>query len=385
VKTRPRNGAARADAALPAPVAEGGALVGWRGVTLAVPEGWSPVSVSGEGAGGYLKIVSPDSRYLEVKWEQPRGTVSVPRSLDAYFERLRRQAKQSRREIVLKQRPRGLSGVRPPQQAPISYSWEADRRALGCIWHCGECNRLVIAELVGEPEDDLSIAGDLLRGIRDHGEAGWTTWALYGLTVPAPAAYAMEKQSLMTGHQRFLLRHGGSTLQADRWGLAEIALRGATLREWYEGRESAALLRYAYRVEETELHGHPALALAGRDRLPFAALKLLRAPGTLVWPRFFMQGYVWQCPESNRIYAVWGEQPRQSTLLRDVVQRMCCHPGPGSSDTEPRRGPAGRHFYKKLSRRRRTGVRRRQHKPESHWCLTARHRAWFPTPWEFPW
>jgi hypothetical protein len=281
--------------------------------------------VSGEGSQGYVKVVSPDTRYLEVKWEQPKGTISVPKALEKYQERLRRAARKSRVEIRIRERPRGLSGIRPQKQAPITYAWEADRKALGCIWHCGECGRLVIAEVVGEPEDDLSIAGEILRGIRDHGEDGWNTWALYGLALPAPQAYSMEKQALMTGHQRFQLRNRGSTLQADRWGLAEIALRGTTLREWYESRESAALMRYAYRVEEVDLHGHPALRLTGRDRLPFGLLKLLRTPVTLMWPRFFIRGYVWQCPETNRIYAVLGEQPRKSKLIDEVVERMRCH------------------------------------------------------------
>ena len=41
------------------------------------PAGWSPVSLSGEGPKGYVKVVSPDTRAVEVKWEQPRGPVSV--------------------------------------------------------------------------------------------------------------------------------------------------------------------------------------------------------------------------------------------------------------------------------------------------------------------
>jgi hypothetical protein len=305
---------------------EGASLVAWHGLSLRVPEGWSPVAVNGDGATGYVKVVSPDTRYLELKWEQPRGAVNVVRSLEAYFDRLRRAAKKSRREITLRQRPRGLTGVRPQKQSPIPYAWEADRKALGCIWHCGECNRLVIAELVGEPDDDLSIAGDLLKGVRDHGdEEGWTTWGLYGLAVTAPASYRMEKQSLVTGHQRFQLRDRGASLQADRWGLAAITLRGSTLRQWYEAREIATLTRYAYKIEELELHGHPALRITGRDRLPYALLKVLRAPMGLTWPRFFFHAYVWQCPESNRVYALSGEQPRRGTLVAEIAARLKCH------------------------------------------------------------
>lgn len=309
--------------------AETGAVtVGWLGLTLQAPEGWSPVSVSGEGEHGYLKVVSPDTRYLEVKWEQPKGAVSVPKALEGYFARLRRTAKKSRQEIRIKERPRGLSGIRPQKQAPIPYSWEADRKALGCIWHCGECSRMVIAEVVGELDDDLSGAAEILRGVRDHGEDGWNTWALYGLTVPVPQPYRMERHVLMTGHQRFQFRERGASLQADRWGLAEIALRGASVRAWYESRENGWLSRYAYRVDEVELHGHPAFRLAGRERLWSAAWKTLRGALNLTWPRFFLQGYVWHCTESNRIYAVTGEQSRRSDVVEQVVHRMHCHHEP---------------------------------------------------------
>jgi hypothetical protein len=308
----------------------GTVTVGWKGVTLRAPEGWSPVSVSGEGEHGYLKVVSPDTRYLEVKWEKPRGVVSVPAALERYFDRLRRSARKMRQEIRIRENAGGLAAVRPRSQAPISYTWQADRKAFGCIWHCGACGRLVIAELVGEPGDDLSAAAEIFRELSDHSEDGWNTWALYGLTVPAPAAYEMEKQVLMTGHQRFSLRNRGETIHADRWGLAEIALRGTTLQEWFESRESGALQRYAYQVRQTELHGHPALRLTGRDRLAFALFKLLRVPATLVWPRFFFRGYAWHCPQSNRIYSVVGEQPRRGLVIDEVVERICCHAGPVS-------------------------------------------------------
>jgi hypothetical protein len=305
-------------------------LIGWMGVTLQAPAGWSPVSVSGEGENGYIKAVSPDTRYLEVKWERPKGMVSVPDALHRYFDKLRQGARKSRQELRIKERPRSLSGIRSPEQAPIAYSWEADRKAMGCIWHCGECGRLVIAEVVGEPDADLSPAAEILRSVREHGEdqpggERWNTWALYGLNLCAPQRYTLEKNTLMTGHQQFLLRDRGAMLQADRWGLAEIALRGTSVREWYEGREAGFLMKYAYRVEETEIHGHPAWKLVGRNRIPFALLKILRMPATMAIPRFSFTGYLWQCPESNRIHAVMGEQPRRSTLVQEVAEKVCCH------------------------------------------------------------
>lgn len=312
--------------------------VGWLGVALRVPEDWSPVSVCKPGERGYLKIVSPDSRLLEIRWEQPKGAVSIPTALDRYLSELQRAARKSGREFRSRLRPKGLSHVRPREQAPLTYAWEADRKALGCIWHCGECGRLVMAELTGAPDAELSLAGELLRGIRDHGVPDpdrpgkrQNTWSLYGLTLSAPEAYRMERHTLMTGHQRFELRERGSTLVAERWGLAHIALRATELRDWHEEQAASTLRRYVYQVEETELHGHAALRFSGRDRVPYAIAKVGRAPGAWTWPRFYMQGYVWECPRNNQILAVFGEQPRGSTLVEMTAQGMCCHAGvPGA-------------------------------------------------------
>ena len=310
------------------------------GVSLATPEDWSPVSVSGPGERGYLKIVSPDSRALEVRWERPKGAVSIPTALERYLSELERAARKSGQEFRSRPRPKGLSHVRPREQAPLTYAWEADRKALGCLWHCGECGRLVMAELSGAPDAELSLAGELLRGIRDHGEPDpdrpgtrRNRWSLYGLTLAAPEAYRMERHTLRTGHQRFELRERGSTLVAERWGLARIALRGTELRSWYEGQAAPFLQRYVYEVEETELHGHAALRFTGRDRVPYAAAKLGRAPGVWTWPRFHMQGYVWECPENNQILSVFGEQPRGSTLVEATAHDMYCHAGaPGARE-----------------------------------------------------
>ena len=305
-------------------------LVGWMGVTVECPAGWSPVSVSGEGEQGYLKVVSPDTRFLEFFWVLSCVVVCVSDALEAYVARLRKAAKKSRQELEVKLRPRALAGVRSQKETPITYSWEADKKALGCIWHCGECNRMMIAEVVGQPDDDLAFARDVLKGIGDHGEPDqngrrWNTWALYGLTFAVPESYHVESQSLMTGHQRLILRERGSVLRADRWGLAEIALKGTDVRTWYEAREAGTLSRYAYSVEETSIGEHPGFRFRGRMRAPAAALAVVKSGSSFVWPRFFLDGWLWCCRDSNRIYAVMGEQPRKSTLVGEVVARMGCH------------------------------------------------------------
>src|SRR5687768_2012778 len=65
--------------------------IGWRGVSVEAPEDWSLTSVSGEGPNGYLRVESPDRLFLQVKWWERKGIVSVPDALDHYIRDLNKQ------------------------------------------------------------------------------------------------------------------------------------------------------------------------------------------------------------------------------------------------------------------------------------------------------
>lgn len=300
-------------------------LVGWMGVSVRVPEDWSPVTVSAEGANGYLKVVSPDTRVLEIKWEEKKGAVSVPDALERYRKKLERTARKSRQELTWRLRPRGAGGVRPRDQAALTYYWEADRAAMGVIWHCGESNRMVIAELIGELGDDLSIAPTIFRSVLEHSREGWNDWGMDGLAVQIPETYRLEKHVRMSGNLRLDFTRGGRELHVERWGLAKIVLRDADLLEWFQDRDSKTLSRLVYEVEEIEVNGHPAFRLRGREKLMIGFGRVLKSVSRLGWPAFFYRATVWSCPESNRIYALSGMERRRDETVQEVIDRLQCH------------------------------------------------------------
>ncbi|MBI3910516.1 MAG: hypothetical protein HY320_06215 [Armatimonadetes bacterium] len=311
--------------------AAGVTLVGWRGVTVEVPEDWSPTAVSGEGASGYVRIASPDTRVLEIKWEEARGSkADVPRALARYVKTLERAARKARQTLVWRERPKQLSAIRPQRQRPIPYAWEAGRKAYGCIWQCQECNRLVIAELVGEPGDDLSLAPAILRSIQEHGENSWTTWALYGFAVDAPSRFALEGKILRTGHQCLQFRERTRSIQADRWGLASVVLRSVDLKDWFLSQQGGRLNRYRYQFEEAEVNGHPALRLWGPERPLPGLMRALGALFSFSWPAWWIRGYVWACPQANKIFAITSTERKRDQLAEQVVGRMRCHEASGA-------------------------------------------------------
>src|ERR1700687_3605252 len=67
--------------------------LGWRGVSLRVPEEWTLTKVSNEGANGYLRADSLEGCFVQVKWSEKKGLVSVPDSFDQYVRDLQKSAK----------------------------------------------------------------------------------------------------------------------------------------------------------------------------------------------------------------------------------------------------------------------------------------------------
>lgn len=308
--------------------------IGWRGVALEVPEDWSLTSVSGEGPNGYLRVESPDALFLQVKWWERRGIVSVPDALDTYVRDLKKRARKRGRlpglgkkegDLEFKRSPRQLAGIRPGHQAPITYSWTGEQRAYGVIWHCGECRRLVIAELVGRPEDDFRGAGAILSSIREHPESGWNPWGMYGLYIETPAQFQLERYRLLTGYMRLAFRHRSRTLLVQRWGLSDVILKETHLREWYDYQERTALSRYRYRYEEAEVRGHPALRLLGRERVMPGLFKALNQLTAFSRPALYLEGYLWECPECKKIFAITAQTGKRDDTLARVMERFHCH------------------------------------------------------------
>ena len=292
---------------------------------MRVPEDWSPVLVSGEGPSGHLRIASPDSRVLEIKWKEVRGSASVPANLENYRRTLERIARRNRVELTWRLRPKQLTAIRPQRQQPIPYAWEATHRAYGVIWHCPHCLRMVTAEVAGDPDADFSVVPDILRSISDHAEGDWITWALYGLEFEAPKRFQLERTRLKTGHVEFQFRHAGRILWAERWGLARLALKQTDLKTWWTAQWAERLGRYRVEWEEAPVDGHRGLRLIGTERPLPAFTRLLGSLVALQWPAWCLRGYVWECPQSNRILAVTAMQRRGDRVVDEIVARMRCH------------------------------------------------------------
>src|SRR5712692_4738369 len=96
--------------------------IGWRGVSLRVPEDWTLTKVSKEGESGYLRADSLDGLFVQIKWSEKKGLVSIPDSFDNYTRDLQKNARKHRQQIEFKTKPRALVGIHRAEDAPLTYT-----------------------------------------------------------------------------------------------------------------------------------------------------------------------------------------------------------------------------------------------------------------------
>lgn len=311
---------------------------GWQGITAQTPGDWNLVGYGGDSKSGNLRLDSSDGQNgalgLELRWSQPKGQITdslLEKRLEPFFASI---AKTARKQKTLAKTESHVARDErfPERDAQRAFGWRADRKGIGRIWHCSECGRLCIAQVVGQPGRDFtSAAHEVLASLRCHPvEAGWRTWALYDLVTAIPADYILKGQpQLMNVYLQLGFQYGQSLdmLTVEQWSMAGTQLRGAYLDEWYRSKNTALEATLRYTPQETTVNGHPALELLGRrggvsywgGQVPGQLIKLQR-------PALHFAAALWECPESNKITLVQSFTRRpQPGLVQDVVERTLCH------------------------------------------------------------
>ncbi len=204
----------------------------------------------------------------------------------------------------------------------LEFHYRADRKVRGFIRQCSHCRRVVIAQVSGDRDDAVvNVANQLLNTLQDHSEDGWWTWALLGLVVRLPERFGLVKSQVMSGYLMLQFRYRYTEVVVERWGLADVTLKKWTLEEW--ALRATEWRRLRARHEQGAVREHPAVCLSGLRRAPTVWLRrkverfVLRRPEEI-------QGVVWHCEPSNRIYSVRVERGTPE-LLEQIVESVQCH------------------------------------------------------------
>jgi hypothetical protein len=292
--------------------------VGWQGIVLEVPADWSLAAVSGDEKSGYFRVDSTGSLTVEAKWFKVGKDADLHGKLGAYLEDLRRKARKRKTAFEHK--------IKPKDEGTITFSWRSDRKAQGRLWRCDECGRVIIAQVSGSLSDDVSnVASYILPSVQDHSDEGWRTWALYDLVADVPPGYVLDKRQLMAGYIQLVFRKGTNRLLIERWGLANVALKKTSLSEWFAQRARLDLRPYKYSVQEVDFGGEAGIQVVGRRAGLLPALKSVREFVTFRRPAVYLDGYVWVCEESNKIFSIQSMHSKDESVLDGVLERTACH------------------------------------------------------------
>ncbi|MBV9851634.1 MAG: hypothetical protein JO250_18350 [Armatimonadetes bacterium] len=317
---------------------KGWKTTGWQGITVQTPPDWSLVGYGGDAKSGNVRVdngaATGSALGLEVRWSQVKGKITdadLERRLEPFFKAVAKGAR--KQKGLAKTETRVLTDDRFPERDAVrAFGWRADRKAVGRLWHCTECGRLCIAQVVGSAGGDFTgTANDVLASLECHSsEAGWRTWALYDLLTQVPTDYALKgPPQLMNIYLQLNFQRGQSldTLSVEQWSVANVQLRGAYLDEWYRSKNGVLEPTLRYEPGEAAAHGHPALELIGRrGGLHYWAGQAAGQVMKLHRPATHFAAVLWECPESNKITLVQSlSRSPQPDLVREIVERTPCH------------------------------------------------------------
>lgn len=293
-------------------------MVGWHGVVAEAPEDWSLAALGGDEKSGYFRVDSPGTMALEVKWSKADPKVDLESKVNAYLSDLDKKAK--KRKIGFDKK------VRPKDDAGVTFTWRADRKAQGRIWRCDECDKVIIAQVSGLLSQDVStIAGQILGSIQDHSSDGWRTWAMYGLAADVPPGYVLQKHQLMSGYIQLIFKRKSEQLTIERWGLANVALKNKGLKEWFSDRACLDLAPFRFKTEDVEFESETGLQVKGRRWGIRPMFQSIAEVLSLQAPAVHLDSYVWLCETSNKIYSVQSVHSKREDVIDQVLERVVCH------------------------------------------------------------
>jgi hypothetical protein len=316
--------------------------IAWQRVSLRAPQSWSMVAASGDERAGSVRVEqtgADDNAALlgmELRWSQIKSSQTAE-MLERRIKPLLAMAEKTAKRLRIEAETNSVvvDDKRHPEREIVrEFSWRADTAAIGRIWRCSECGRLLIAQVYSKAGSRYKDrAREMLAGLACHNaEIGWTRWALYGLDVCVPADYTLTAQQLMTIYVELRFTRGrggkvGETLSVEQWSAANVQLKGAYLDDWLEHKGRSLQQSIAVEKAESSIHGHPALEMAGRRTgLMYWLGDASRSLASMQLPARQYSGIGWECPESNKVYLVQTiDVKRDGSTAREVAERIACH------------------------------------------------------------
>jgi hypothetical protein len=308
---------------------------GWQGITVEIPEDWEISGLSGDYKSGYLRLDDGEIPRLELKWSRSRRkNPDLQKVLDEYFKLVRKDFKKKKSSLNIK---RDINLVKEEsffKDRTVSFfSWKSNVRANGAIWHCKECKRIVVAQVIGHLKENIrDNTLRILNSVSDHPSGYTNLWSAYQLNVEIPRRYRLSKQQLMSGYLLLTFVDGSRTIAVERYGPADVLLKEDDLETWFRKTYAKAIRGYGFSIEKKNTAYDKRMELEGSktriiDRMPMSPVLLVDK----IMRRTSLAAQIWHCHESNRIFAVRavlkGDAAEIAREVADSIQ--CCEANVG--------------------------------------------------------
>ena len=216
----------------------------------------------------------------------------------------------------------------PDDREAISYQWEhEDGQGLGLVWYCSTCGQVLIAQIQGSRSGfNLRTASNVLTSLKCHPTSAAQFWAVFDFGFACPLSFVLQRHKLQSGLLSFEFAHGSDRLYVERLGMAETILEHTDPTLWVPKVHWKKLRRRRMRFLETDTGSHLGWAIEGEK---WRLLYLLPSPVSdwirRVLKKDWIAGYMWVCPEANRLFIVRAEGPHSTEVASAVAESIECH------------------------------------------------------------
>ena len=228
----------------------------------------------------------------------------MPQIVDRYVEGLAKNAQKQKGRLHV-ERNVPCPGLHLPQMRAVEYFvWEANHRVHTLAGYSPVSDRLIFLRVMGHPDEEMkNVLPRLFNALQDTPPDTPQTWSLYDFTCVSPAGYNLETFELKSGHIRLHFLQGSNIFQVDRLSLAQMILKNRTLEDWYRDFFKKDLRHTRIEIEPMPGDAGATIAVKGSPRSRWRSL-LQPLPFWRVRPRLHLEGRVWVCPVSNKIFTV---------------------------------------------------------------------------------
>ena len=193
----------------------------WQGFSLDHPSDWGPASLTGTRAQGYIRLESPETAMIQVRWNS--GSVVNSAGVRTYLSRLRGDAKKA---------GHGFESDVFEEDGAVLYSFKTESFGFGSLFqHVGD-SRSYFVEAVGPSRKSAKSQWQRAFDSFQAATEGPTRWALLGLDVRLPSKALLQSKELKAGKTRLEFSARGAKVVAERWGFAEQLLAKQPLSTW---------------------------------------------------------------------------------------------------------------------------------------------------------